>query len=148
QGSARGGEEGDDRIRRAGLGDPEPDAHDSGPWLVGERESGAELLAERVLEVADEAKQVVLRHRSERVPAAPPQRDGLEQHLVVSGPVGLRIPIDERDVTRRTCPQERVVVENPGRLLVRLSRAPRTTATCENEEEGKPERWSRTAACW
>src|SRR5262249_11919571 len=148
QGSARGGEEGDDRIRRAGLGDPEPDAHDSGPWLVGERESGAELLAERVLEVADETKQVVLRHRSERVPAAAPQRDGLEQHLVVSRPVGLWVPVDECDVTGRACPQERVVVEKPRRVLARVSRAPRTTATCENEEEAKPERWSRTAACW
>src|SRR5262249_39311408 len=136
------------RIRRAGLGDPEPDAHDSGPGLVGERESRAELLAERVLEVADETKEVVLRHRSERVPAAAPQRDGLEQYLVVSRPVGLRVPVDECDVTGRACPQDRVVVEKPRRVLARVSRAPPAATTGEDEEQGKPKRWSRTPACW
>ena len=111
----------EDRIRGAGVGDREPDAHDAGTGLIDEPESCAELLAERVLEGAHQAEQVVLRHRIERIPAAPPQRDGLEQHGIVPAPVGVRVPVHERDVTRRTFPQERVVVQEPGGLLDRVN---------------------------
>src|SRR4029453_9413050 len=54
---------------------------------------------------------------------------------VVLAPVSVRIPVNERDVTRRSFPQGRVVVEKSGRLLARVRMAPRCPTTPEKQEQ-------------
>jgi len=88
--------------------------------------SGSSTSAKRAnggLEVGHQPEQVALGHRVERVPAASPERDRLEQDLVVRRPVRIGVAIDERNVIRSAPAKKGVVVEKSGEIRRRAGPA-------------------------
>ena len=132
---APGAQHVEDGIRGARLGNREPDPHDAGLRLPDQLEAVAEAPANGAFEVGDEAEEVALGHRVERLPAASPERHGLEQDLVVGRPVSAGVAVDECHLAWAARAEERVVVEEPGEIR-RLARSPCRTG-CDEEQRNR-----------
>src|SRR2546425_327477 len=119
------------RVRGMRVGDREPDAHHAGAGLVDEAEALSQSRAHSALEVGDEAQEILLRHRLERLPPAAPERHRLEKHLVVRRPVRVWGAIHQRQVVRAALAQKRGVVQETGHLR-RRGGVPMGAATHEH----------------
>src|SRR5262249_18758690 len=137
-GATRGREHVQYRVRGMRVGDPEADPHHAGSGLVDEAEVLLQVRAHRALEVGDEPQEVLLRHRLERSASAPPERHGLEHHGVVRVPVRLRVAVDQMELVRAPFAQERVVVEEAGRVRRRDGSPTRAGDGRQQKEQQHP----------